>query len=191
MSKMDITTSTVYFEKKGPENTDKTISLAKKRADELGIKSILIATTKGDSAVKASEVFKGYNLVVVTHSTGFAHINVQELEEAKRKIVEENGGKILTSLHSFGGIGRAVRMKFNTYELEDIIANTLRTFGEGTKVAIEITMMATDTGLIRTIEDVVVIAGTGRGADTALVIKPANTQRFFDLKVKEIICKPL
>ncbi|MBI4743831.1 MAG: hypothetical protein HY776_03280 [Actinobacteria bacterium] len=188
---MDATTSTVYFEKKGPENTDKTISLAKKRADELGIKSILIATTKGDSAVKASEVFKGYNLVAVTHSTGFAHINIQELEGSKRKTIEENGGKILTSLHSFGGIGRAVRMKFNTYELEDIIANTLRVFGEGTKVAIEITMMATDAGLIHTTEDVVAIAGTGRGADTALVIKPANTQRFFDLKIKEIICKPL
>jgi hypothetical protein len=188
---MDITTSTVYFEKKGPENTGKTISLAKKRVDELGIKSVLIATTKGGSGVKASEVFKGHKLVVVTHSTGFAYINIQELEEAKKKVIEENGGKILTGLHAFGGIGRAVRMKFNTYELEDIVANVLRVFGEGVKVAIEIVMMATDAGLIHTTEDVVVIAGTGRGADTALVIKPANTQRFFDLKVKEIICKPL
>ncbi|MFH1928052.1 MAG: hypothetical protein ABIK79_07760 [Chloroflexota bacterium] len=50
--------------------------------------------------------------------------------------------------------------------------------------------MAADAGLIRTDEEVIAIAGTGRGADTAVVLQPAHAQDFFNLRVKEIICKP-
>ncbi len=181
---------TVYFEREGEINTENVLKLAKKRADELGIKSILVASTSGKTGVRASEVFKGFNLVVVSHSTGFSGKNIQEMKEEHRKIIEQNGGKILTATHAFGGIGRAVRRKLKTYELEEIIAYTLRTFGEGTKVAIEISLMAADSGLIRTDKEVISIAGTDSGADTALVILPTNTQDFFDLKVLEIICKP-
>jgi len=72
----------------------------------------------------------------------------------------------------------------------DVIANTLRIFGQGMKVVTEIALMAADAGLVRTDEDVIAIAGTGRGADTAVVLKPVNTEDFFDLRVKEILCKP-
>jgi len=37
---------------------------------------------------------------------------------------------------------------------------------------------------------VIAIAGSGRGADTAVVIKPANSHRLFDMVIKEIIAKP-
>lgn len=67
---------------------------------------------------------------------------------------------------------------------------TLRTFGQGMKVALEITAMAADAGLVRTDEEVVSIGGTGRGADTAVVLQPDYTHRFFHLRVKELICKP-
>jgi len=70
------------------------------------------------------------------------------------------------------------------------MAETLKIFSEGTKVAVEITMMAADGGLIPIDKDVIAIAGTNRGADTALVIRPANSTRIFDLTVKEIIAKP-
>jgi hypothetical protein len=66
----------------------------------------------------------------------------------------------------------------------------LRVFGQGTKVVCEIALMAADAGLVRTDEDVVVIGGTGRGADTVVVLRPVNSTDFFDLKVKEILCKP-
>ncbi len=62
--------------------------------------------------------------------------------------------------------------------------------GEGTKVCVEITLMAADAGLIPVGKDVVAVAGTGNGADTALRIKPANASRFFDLKIREVIAKP-
>ena len=58
------------------------------------------------------------------------------------------------------------------------------------KVACEITIMAADAGLVRTDEEVIAIAGTHSGADTAIVVQPSNANRFFNLRVKEIICKP-
>ena len=97
---------------------------------------------------------------------------------------------MLTTTHLLSGISRAVRNKFNTYVTGDIVASTLKVFGEGMKVTVEITMMAADGGLVRTDEDVICIAGTGHGADTAVVLTPVNSNNFFDLKIKEILCKP-
>ena len=85
--------------------------------------------------------------------------------------------------------GRAIRNKFGTYQIDEIMAFTLRVFGQGTKVAIELALMAADAGLVLTDEDIISVGGTGSGADTALVIRPANSFQFFDLKVRELICK--
>ena len=70
-----------------------------------------------------------------------------------------------------------------------LMADTLRLFGQGTKVAVEIAVMAADAGALSG-EDIISIGGTGRGADTALVLKPAHQNNFFDLRIREIICKP-
>jgi hypothetical protein len=186
----EITIQGVYFEKPGRGNTERTLQIAKARAEELGIRTILVATTSGATGVRAAEEFRGFNVVVVTHSTGFKQPNVQELTEKNRRAIEAAGAKILTCQHALGGVGRAVRKKLGTYELEEIIAYTLRVFGEGMKVACEIAMMAADAGLVRTGEPVIAIAGTGRGADTAVVLRPANAQAFFDMRIMEILCKP-
>jgi len=186
----EISVQTVYFEEPGKINTERTLQIALKRVQELNIKQIVIASTGGYTALEAMKVFIDYNPIIVTHSTGFNIPNEQEMPEENRKKLEDMGATVLTCLHSFGGIGRAVRKKMKTYQLDDIIAGTLRVFGEGTKVGCEITLMAADAGLINTEKDIVSISGTGRGADTALVLKGANTQSFFDLRIKEILCKP-
>jgi len=183
-------TAAVYFDRPGPENTEATFSLARKRADELGIRSILVASTTGQTGVRAARFFSGYDLTVVTHVTGFKAPDTQELKEENRRQILEAGAKILTATHAFGGVGRAVRHRLNTYQVDEIIAHTLRIFCEGVKVAVEIALMAADAGLVRTESEVISIGGTARGADTALVLKPANTHNFFSLRVKEVICKP-
>lgn len=185
-----ITVPTVYFDKHGWQNTARTLEVAKQRADQLGVRTILVASTRGDTGVQATQQFQGYDVVVVTHSTGFHEPNTQELTEENRAAIEAAGAKILTCQHAFGGVGRAVRKKLGTYELEEIIAYTLRTFGEGMKVVIEIALMAADAGLVRAGEPCIAIAGTGRGADTAVLLLPANAQNFFDLRVMEVLAKP-
>ena len=180
----------VYFPEPGSANTEKTLEIAKKRAEQLGIKTIVVASTSGETGVKAVKLLANYRVVVVTHATGFPTPDVQELTEQNRAKILEKGGTILTTTHAFGGVGRAVRRRFHTYQVDEIIAQTLRVFGQGAKVACEIALMAADAGLIRTDEEVVSIGGTASGADTALVIKPAHTHDFFELKVREVLCKP-
>ncbi len=179
-----------YFLEPGRANTEKTFKVAKKRAAELGIKIIVVASTSGETGLKAVKVFANYKVVVVTHTTGFQAPDAQELTPQNRAKILEKGGLILTATHAFGGVGRAVRRRLNTYQVDEVIAHTLRIFGQGTKVACEIALMAADAGLIRTDEEVISISGTASGADTALVVKPAHTHDFFELKVKEVLCKP-
>jgi hypothetical protein len=93
-------------------------------------------------------------------------------------------------VHALGGLGRAVRRKLGTYQVEEIIAFALRTFCQGIKVACEISVMAADAGLIPVNEEIVAVGGTSSGADTAVVLLSANAQEFFDLRVLEVLCKP-
>ncbi|MFH0848676.1 MAG: pyruvate kinase alpha/beta domain-containing protein [archaeon] len=182
--------NTVYFEKTGPENTNDTLRLAKERAERLGIRNIVVASSTGSTGAKASEVFKGYNLIIVTRVTGFKEPNFQEFDQKNSLEAETNGAKIITAAHAFGTLGRAVNRKFQAIQVDEIIAHVLRLFGAGVKVACEISCMATDAGLIRTNEDVIGIGGTGGGADAAIVVRAANTHNFFDMRIREIICKP-
>lgn len=180
----------VYFEKPGQENTDETLRIVRERAQELGIETIVVATTVGGTAVKAVEAFPGMKVIAVTHVHGMREPDTQEFTDENRRKVEAAGGVVLTAAHAFTGIGGAMRKKFRMFLLGDVIANTLRIFGQGMKVVPEIALMAADAGLVRTDEDIIAVAGTGRGADTAVVLKPVNSADFFDLKVSEILCKP-
>jgi hypothetical protein len=69
----------VYFETQGHGNTERTLQIAKARAEELGIRTILVATTSGATGVRAAEELRGFNVVVVTYSTGFKELNYQML----------------------------------------------------------------------------------------------------------------
>ncbi len=180
----------VYFEKEGAANTDEVLRICKATADELGINTILVASTEGTTALKAAAVFGGKRVVAVTHHVGFREPDVFEWSEENIKRFDETGGVRLTTSHAFYGLSRAVKQKWNTYAFEEMVTNTLRLFGEGMKVVCEIAMMAADAGLVRTDEEVICIGGTGRGADTAVVLRPVNLRDFFDLKIREILCKP-
>jgi len=180
----------VYFDKPGTENTEEVLKIAKKRAAELGIKTIVVATTIGNTAVRAAAVFKGMKVVAVTHSNGFKGANTQEFTEENRKKFTAKGGIVLTATHLFSGVNGAMRKKFNMHETGAIMADTLRLMGQGMKVVVEISVMAADAGLVNVDEDVIVIAGSGRGADYAVVLTPVYSNDLFDLKIKEILCKP-
>jgi hypothetical protein len=186
---------TTYFDKPGgDENTARTLELAKKRADELGIKTVVVASTVGGSAAKAVGVFKGFKVVVVTHVAGFREPNSQEFTVENRAVVEKAGALIVTTTHAFGGVHRALAQPGSrpapSNIMGDTIAMTLRTFGQGMKVCLECAAMAADAGHLNVDEDCISIGGTGRGADTAIVIQPNYVHHFFQSRVKEIICKP-
>ncbi|MBI4304553.1 MAG: hypothetical protein HY665_09495 [Chloroflexi bacterium] len=174
----------VYFAKPGRENTDDVLQIARKRARELGIKTILLASNWGYTAVRATEVLEGLKVVVVR-----SIFRGTWTDEDKKK-VESRGATIFSGTHAFQGLNAGMRQKFGMYLPNDIIANTLRIFSEGMKVVCEISLMAADAGLVSVDEDIIVIAGTHKGADTAVVLRPVHSNDFFELRVKEVLCKP-
>lgn len=194
-----------YFEEDKPENTDTVLDLVKKKALETGIKHVVVASTRGFTGLKAVEALKssGLNAVVVTHQIGPPG---PELLEENEKKIRALGGRIVTGTHAFGGVGSSLRLMpprepgqpmpilyVPAYvpPAGELIANVLRLFSQGMKVCFEITVMAADAGAIPIGENVIAVAGQGRGANTAIVIKSANTINFFDLEVREIIAKPI
>jgi len=182
--------SILYFSNPGESNTEETLKAAKERAEQLAIKDIVVASTRGPTGLKAVEVFKGYNIVVVPHVTGMRELGTQEMSEDAMEKIKQAGAKIVVAAHTFSGVNRAIQAKFDTMYPAGIIAQTLRLFGQGMKVVVEITAMAADAGVIPIDGDVIAIAGTGKGADTAVVIKPAYSHNIFDMIIREIIAKP-
>ncbi len=181
---------TIYFEKVGVQNTDALLKVVKEYTEKEDIKDIVVASTTGETGAKASKIFTDCNVVIVTHNFGFREPGKTELQEEYKREILANGARIFTGTHALSSVERAIRKDFGTIQPLELIANVLRLMGEGTKVCIEITLMAADAGLIPVDKDIVAIAGTGRGADTALRIHPANTARFFELKIREVIAKP-
>lgn len=181
-----------YFEKAGPVNTEETVKLARERAAELGIRDIVVASSHGGTALKVAEVFDDpdVNVVAVTICESF-HEEGWTMAEKERARLVAKGIKVLTGIHALGDdVGTAFRERFGGSPVNEAVRETLYRFCQGMKVAVEVVLMAADAGLIPTDKEVIAIAGTSDGADTAIVVKPAYARKFFDLKIKEIIVKP-
>ena len=71
-----------------------------------------------------------------------------------------------------------------------IVANTLRMFGQGTKVCVEIAMMALDAGTIEYGKPVIAVGGSGRGADTVCRLTPEYTSDLMGTRIHAFLCKP-
>lgn len=191
----DLKLDVLYFEKAGPENTDKSLEIAKKYADQLNIKDIVLASTTGTVAEKAAELFNTdkYNTIIITHSYYFVNSEIrQEFPEEKMEILKQKGLKFHCGTHAMSGIERGLRVKKEAWIFVDLLAKMLGFhFSQGIKVCIEIGTMVCDAGLIPDLDhDIICIGGTGRGADTVCIIKPAPTSKFKNLRVKAILAKP-
>ena len=163
-----------------------------RRLDDGDLRHLVVATTSGRTAVQFADAIDAdtVQLVCVTHHVGFRGGDESELEPEYRSQLIHRGAAILTASHALSGVGRAFSKTFGGTTPVEVIAHTLRLFGQGMKVCVEIAVMAADAGLIPTTQDVLCVGGTGRGADTAVVLKAAHSGTFFDLRVREILCRP-
>ena len=176
----------VYFEEPGVQNTEETLRLAISRAKARHISKCVLASTRGDTARIAAKRFAGTNikLIVIPHQYGFMR-EVQRFPQELVSELEQQGHRV-----HFG------TMLFHTDDLygtrvPSALATLLRTFCQGIKVAVEIILMATNAGCVTAGEKVIVVTGTGRGADTAVVATVAPSTKLHNLHITEIICKPL
>jgi hypothetical protein len=175
----------VYFEKAGVINTEETLRLAVERAQARGIKKMVIASTRGDTAKLAAERLAGtgITLTVIPHqySAGREQRFPLELKESLEK--EGHHVHFATSLFATENLYGS--------PIPRVMAFLLRTFSQGMKVCVEMILIAADGGFVAGGEQVIAIAGSGRGADTAVVAIAASSRNLPDLHITEIICKPL
>lgn len=190
VNRLSMGIKTYYFEKRGKKNTEETLRFAKERADELGIKDIVLASYTGYTALQALKIFKGYNLIIVAGVVGFREPNQDRMPSEIVEKINAEGGSIVRAAHAFGTLGRAINRRFGVIQVDEIIAHVLRLFCQGVKVGCEVACMAVDAGLVKAGEEIIAIGGSGTGADTAIILRPSNTHTFFDIKILEIICRP-
>ena len=183
-----------YFPQSGPDNTLATLDITLQRAKELGIKYIVIASRSGNTALslesKAREMSYSGSLIMVTYHAGFSGGDNISFPPSRREELEKKGVKIVMSSHALSGVSRSFRQKFGGLSVPEIIAESYRRISQGFKVAVEVAIMAADSGAIPTTEDVISMGGNTQGVDTAILLRAAHQNSFFDLKVKEILCLP-
>lgn len=181
------------FEKAGRKNTDEALRIAKKNADGNSINNIVVASTTGDTAEKAVEIFDPnvYNLVIVTHNYGFKD-KPQEFDLDLMARLNKKGVKICTGTLAFSGVDSALQKTYGFWDFPALYARVVRTvFSDGVKVCHEMALMATDGGYVEIGSDLICVAGTGHGADTVCLIRAANSRKFVDARIKAILAKPL
>ena len=184
------TVTTLLFEEPGPANTAATLQAALARAQELGITQFVVASSTGRTALQAAEVLGGQGRVIGIHlARSFWEVYAAP-DPALVNEAEERGVIFFTGPHGLMGAIDAALAEKGALPASHVIAHTYYTFSQGTKVAVEDVLMAADAGLLHLEQEVISLAGSSQGCDTALVIKPAYANKFFDLRVREVVAKP-
>lgn len=182
-----------YFERPGEENTDAVIEAVKTRALEHDIKEVVVASTSGRTGVAMASALGGTRIrtIVVTHQFGAHEVGKWDMDSQYVSRLNEMGVEVVSQSHMFSGIEKSLSKETGGTSRAEIIADTLRRiFGKGFKVAIEVVLMAADSGALSMEGEVIAVGGTSYGADVACVIKPAHSNNFYGLQIREIIAMP-
>jgi len=158
----------IYFDAPGSENTDKVLELVEKRSEEAGIDTIVLASTSGETAKKAMKMLKEEKLIIVG-------ISRERFAEEVMKLAQNKGFPVIFSNET-------------DYDYPEEMKTAFRRFGQGMKVSVEDVVIACRRGVLKEEADVISLAGSSRGADTAIIIKSAK--EFSAVKIREVICMP-
>jgi uncharacterized protein len=182
----------VYFQEKGPDNTDRALDIALEASRERNISRIVVASSTGSTALRLrKKAGASLEMIAVTYCAGSSYAEEVEEFNRNRERIEEEGIHIVRGLHALSGTERAFEHRYKTALMPlNIVADTLRMFCHGVKVCVEISIMAAEHGFLAVDEDVVAVAGSGHGADTALVLRPAYAARMFETRIRALLCMP-
>ena len=178
----------LYFTKTGKANTDALLRAARSRAAALGVRQVVVASTHGFTAHRAQAAFAGTGVEVIAVTIAASYdAEGWTMTDAERARLRRAGITVFTGTHALsGGLSDGLEAP----GVQDVAAKVLYRFCQGMKVAVEVALMAADAGLLDMRREIIAVGGTGEGADTAIVVKPAYTRAFQKLEVREIIGKP-
>ena len=92
---------TLLFDKPGGENAQATLEAARQRAEELGVRHLIVATSTGETALRAAEVFAGTDMSIVgvtLHAGLWEKYTAPDAEKVEQ--VESKGVRFLTATHA-------------------------------------------------------------------------------------------
>jgi hypothetical protein len=191
---LGVSRPTFYFDVHGEVNTDKTIELARERAEELGICKVVVASETGLSALKVLDAFEGSEVIVVSSAAGTAvegsvigdlKIGIPDPEMMEE--LEGRGARVVRGTDPFWNISAHTGL----VDTPKLGMKFFEVLCGGLHVCMTAVLEATDAGHLAQGEEVVALAGSFVGLDTAVVAVAANSVNFFKaFEVREIICKP-
>lgn len=161
----------LYFDAPGEQNTNETLKTAREKAQKSGIKRVFVPSKTGNTAQKAYNLFKSTGISLTIVGTDPALFSAEILEAIKK-----NGCRVCF-------------YKDIPYNYPQDMKTAYRRMGEGFKVAVELGIIAAylDESIA---DEILCLGGTKKGVDTALIIKPAKSDAFDQLEVREIVAKP-
>ena len=194
MGRLGESRSTFYFDAHGEINTDKTIELARERAQTLGIRKVVVASETGLSALKVLDVFRDSEVMVVSSAAGtlvkgslIGDLRIGIPDEKILEELDERGARVVRGTDPFWNIAAhsdlvdAAKLGMMYYK---VVCG-------GLHVCMTAVLEATDAGHLVEGEEAVAMAGSFVGLDTAIVATAANSVNFFNaFEVLEVICKP-
>lgn len=197
-----------YFAEPGPQNTDATIDAILERVREGDIQAIVVASMSGRTAIKVAEGLKAAGLevkvVCVTGPPSWEQYGYEMplLKPKERAKLKQLGVAIVDHVEepfreiTFRNWWEEETIEVPRPEADLFWMALICVGGHGFRTAIEVVFMALEAGAIKLGERVIGVAGTGEGADSAVVMKAT---RFEDavgpdpdkrLKVEEILAMP-
>ena len=181
-----------YFDKKGSVNTDRALEIALACCEEKGIRKIVVASSTGKTALRLHDKAKpSIEVIAVTYGAGSKYREEVEEFNRNRETLVEKGIRVVRGIHALSATERTFENKYKSGFIPlNIVADTLRMFSQGMKVCVEVAVMAAEAGFVTPDEEVVAVGGTGTGADTAVVLKPAYAAGMFETKFKAVLCMP-
>lgn len=193
-----------YFEKPGEGNTEATIEAVRTylREDNEAA-ALVVASISGQTALKVKKELVEISIpfVCVTGSPGWQNYPQYKLPlipETTRAELKKAGVLIVDSVPS--SLSDTIEFGFARYGFRSptwiFIETLLAIGGYGLKTAVECVLMATDGGHVSPFKEVVAIAGTEKGVDTAIVLRSTFSSTVFSSNpqkrfvVKEVLAMP-
>ncbi|MDD5708087.1 MAG: pyruvate kinase alpha/beta domain-containing protein [Kiritimatiellae bacterium] len=209
------------FERPGPVNTDGVIEIVERVSSNH--KYVVAASITGDSALRLAARIGDRQLICVTcpqgmgweidkmnegpfavipelqeirtewERQGFIKVPMGIAEENKRRLDELRIKVVQGSIPLFGPTF-SMRLHLQKTTDLDLMAKTLELISTGTLVCLECVLMSVDAGVIPEGEQVIAVAGTERGLDTAWIIRASASHNLFHpskgARFVELLAKP-
>ncbi len=200
-----------FFPHYGPENTSEVIDAVAERLQERDINTVVVASSTGEMAIRMVQRLRSaaqepdtaaLPRVIAVSDPPWA---IGKIPKAGR-ISSDNkarllalGAEVVDSV-PYASRAYSTGASNNVYEALDLLVVVFDAFrmvgGNGLKVAIEVALMATNGGVIQPGQEVIAVAGTGNGLDTAVVVKSAYSIDIFSTdpserpEIREILAMP-